>query len=155
MRSRRALTNGAGAIGGARASLLAKADQVDAGPLSVSDQWVVLVDPVRMSAEAMAELQALAMEEQGVVNTLLIAVGDADDATANAIAAAGRANGLVEPTRPSDLGGMMMPPAPSPSDQVPDPRTPIGTQAQEALRAANEQEAVREVVESRTSSAKR
>src|SRR5689334_5532213 len=34
-----AMTTGGSVIGQARAALLAKADQVDAGPLSVSDQW--------------------------------------------------------------------------------------------------------------------
>ncbi|MGV9799598.1 hypothetical protein ACWDTP_16260 [Mycobacterium sp. NPDC003449] len=66
---------------------------LDAGPLNVTDQWVVLVDPAYMSEDEMAKLQALALEEQGTVNGMLIAVGDADDATANAVVAAGGGGG--------------------------------------------------------------
>ncbi len=36
-----ALSSGAESIGSARRLLLAKADEVDAGPLNVTDQWVV------------------------------------------------------------------------------------------------------------------
>src|SRR5690349_13184495 len=60
-----ALSGGAESIGSARRTLLAKADEVDTGPLNVTDQWVVLVDPAFMSEEEMAKLQALALEEQG------------------------------------------------------------------------------------------
>lgn len=42
--------------GGARAALLAKADQVHAGPFNVSDQLAVLIDPVTMSADDIAGL---------------------------------------------------------------------------------------------------
>ncbi len=61
-----ALTSGAGTIGCARA-LLSKADQVEAGPLNVTDQWVVLIDPVLASAEEMAVLQEFALQEQGEI----------------------------------------------------------------------------------------
>ncbi|MGP4058328.1 hypothetical protein ACTWP6_26480 [Mycobacterium sp. 4D054] len=141
-----ALKNGANTIGGARAALLAKADQVDAGPLNVTDQWVVLIDPMMTSEEEMAKLQALAMQEQGEINTMLGAVGDADNATADAIIAAGKEAGFVEPGPPADLGGLLLPTAQRPPDQVPDPRNPLGLAGQEAIRAADQQQHIREVV---------
>lgn len=139
-----ALSGGAESIGSTRRTLLAKADEVDAGPLKVSDQWVVLVDPVFMSEEELAKLQDLAQEEQGVINRMLIAVGDSDDATANAVVAAGHEFGYIEPGPATDLGGLLLPTAQRPPDQVPDPTNPLGVMGQEALRAADEQRKVRE-----------
>lgn len=143
-----ALTGGAESIGSARRTLLAKADQIDTGPLNVTDQWVVLVDPAFMSAEEMAKLQELAMEEQGTINRMLVAVADADDATANAVTAAGHEFGYIEPGPTTGLGGLLLPTAQRPPDQVPDPTTPMGVVGQQAIRSADEQLNVREVIES-------
>ena len=142
-----ALQHGAETIGPARATLLNKADQVDAGPLTVTDQWVVLIDPVRMSAEDLAELEELARSEQEAINGLLTAVGDADDATANAVVAAGNTFGFVEAGPATDLGSMMVPVAQRPGDQVPNPRDPVGVVAQEAIRNADMAMAIRDVSE--------
>nr|WP_307789280.1 hypothetical protein [Mycolicibacterium baixiangningiae] len=142
-----ALRAGSSAIGGARSALLSKADAVDAGPLSVTDQWVVLTDPVRMSAEEFAELEKLAAAEQSAINKLLTAVGDADEDTANAVTAAGGRFGFVEAKLSSDP--FAIPAAPQrPQDQVPDPRDPIGMLQQQALRDGDMSITVREVVES-------
>lgn len=143
-----ALSAGAESIGSARRTLLAKADELDGGPLNVTDQWVVLVDPAYMSEEEMAKLQAMAIQEQGVVNSMLGAVGDADETTANAVVAAGHNFGFVEAGPPTDLGGMMLPTPQRPADQVPDPRTVPGVVGQEAIRSADEQQNVREVTKS-------
>jgi hypothetical protein len=140
-----ALERGSGTIGPARAALLSKADQVDAGPLSVNDQWVVLIDPVRMSAEDLDKLEALARSEQEAINGLLTAVGDADDATANAVVAAGKEFGFVEAGPPTDLTSMMLPVAQRPGDQVPNPRDPVGVVGQEAIRNGDMSIAVRDV----------
>lgn len=140
-----ALKNGAGAIGSARAALLARADLVDAGPLNVTDQWVVLVDPVMMSEDEIAKLQASARQEQVGINTMLAAVGDADDATADAIVTAAESAGFVEPGPATDLGDLLLPTTQRPPDQVPDPRSPPGLMAQEAIRSADEQQHIREV----------
>jgi hypothetical protein len=148
--SAEALSGGAATIGGARTPLLAKADELDAGPLNVTDQWVVLIDPVYMSEEEMAKLQALAVEEQAAVNTMLADVGDADSATADAVVAAGNKFGFAEPGPPADLSEMMVSPSQRPGDQIPDPRTPVGMMGQEAIRAADEQQNVREIIESET-----
>lgn len=145
-----ALNAGGSVIGQARAALLAKADQVDAGPLIVSDQWAVLIDPVRMSADDLAKLQKLAVEEQGEINALLTAVGDADESTANAVAAVGARFGFVE-ARPSG-DPFSIPTMPGrPRDQVPDPRDPIGLLDQQALRNGDMAISVREVIESENS----
>ncbi len=143
-----ALSGGAESIGSARRTLLAKADEVDSGPLNVTDQWVVLVDPSLMSEEEMAKLRALALQEQGAINRMLIAVGDADDATARAVVAAGHEFGYIEPGPATDLGGLLLPTAQRPPDQVPDPTTPVGVVGQEAIRSADEQMNVREIIES-------
>lgn len=142
-----ALREGASALGQARAALLAKANEVDAGPLTVSDQWAVLIDPVRMSADDLARLQKLAVEEQAEVNTLLTAVGDADEKMANAIAAAGERFGFVQPGPPGDPFAIPTA-AGRPRDQVPDPRDPIGLLDQQALRNGDMAISVREVIES-------
>lgn len=146
-----ALRTGGESIGGARKTLLTKADELDAGPLNVTEQWVVLIDPAYMSEQEMAELQALALREQATVNTMLAAVGDADDATADAVVSAGRQFGFVEPGPPTDLVDILLPTVQRPSDRVPDPRTPIGMMAQESIRSADQQQNVREVVESSNS----
>lgn len=143
-----ALAGGAGSIGSARTALLAKAEEVDAGPLSVTDQWVVLVDPVTMSETEMATLQARARHEEGVVNTMLIAVDEADDAVAEAVMAAGAEFGFVEPGQPTGLGDLLLPTAQRPADEVPDPRTAAGVVAQESVRSADQQQNVREVIDS-------
>jgi uncharacterized protein YukE len=146
-----ALRGGADAIGPARAALLSAADRLDAGPLNVTDQWVVLIDPVRMSAEDLAELEKLARSEQESINRMLMAVGDADSATANNVVAAGDEFGFVEAGPPTDLASMIVPVAQRPGDEVPDPRDPVGVVAQEAIRNGDMSVAVREVVESENS----
>lgn len=143
-----ALSSGAETLGASRRSLLDIADEIDAGPLNVTDQWVVLVDATYMSAEQLAKLQALALDEQSRVNALLTAVGDADDRTADAVVAAGARFGFSESQPPADLGGLMLPTAQRPADGVPDPRNLMGMITQEAIRAADEQQNVRAVVES-------
>jgi uncharacterized protein YukE len=145
-----ALRTGSSAIGGARSALLSKADQVDADPLSVSDQWVVLIDPVRMSAQEFAALEKLAATEQGAINKLLTAVGDADEDTADAVTAAGGRFGFVE-AKPSSDPFAIPTMSQRPPDQVPNPRDPIGMLNQQALRDGDMAVTVREVVESENS----
>jgi hypothetical protein len=144
-----ALRSGSGAIGAARTVLLNTADQVDQGPLNVTDQWVVLIDPVRMSAEQLALLEQLARAEQATINGMLTTVGDVDEAVANAVVAAGSRFGFVEagPTT-SDPGSMMLPPAQRSGDQVPNPKTPVGMLEQEALRDGDMSVTIRETIES-------
>lgn len=74
-----ALTDGSTMIGRARAGALSKAAEIDSGPLSVSDQWVAMIDPAGMSAERAAELEKQAKAAQAQLNPLVIAVDQADD----------------------------------------------------------------------------
>lgn len=141
-----ALNNGSETIGRARATLLSKADELDAGPLNVTDQWVVLVDPVRMSAKDMAKLQELARAEQATINEMLTAVGDADDETADAVAAAGSQFGYAEPGKLN--GPFAIPGGTRPQDKVPNPKELPGMMAQESIRNGDQQQNVREVIES-------
>lgn len=144
-----ALMAGSETIGRARAALLSKADELDAGPLNVTDQWVVLVDPVRMSVQDMAELHELARAEQATINELLTAVGDADDETANAVAAAGSRFGYAES---GELNGpFAIPGGTQPHDEVPNPKELPGMMMQETIRSGEEMISIREVVEGKNS----
>jgi hypothetical protein len=75
------------------------ATEVDRGELSVSDMWVVLIKPARVSAEKAASLQAQAQTEQKEINRLLVAVGDADNGTAEKVQAAAKDFGFAVPAR--------------------------------------------------------
>jgi hypothetical protein len=92
-----ALKSGSGSIGAARTSLLTHAEEVDRGELSVSDMWVVLIKPARVSAEKAASLQTQAKAEQAEINRLLVAVGDADNGTAAKVQAAAKDFGFALP----------------------------------------------------------
>ena len=92
-----ALSKGAGTIGGARIALLNHADEVDRGELSVSDMWVVLIKPARVSAEKAASLQVQAKAEQAEINRLLVALGDADSGTVAQVQAAAKNFGFALP----------------------------------------------------------
>ncbi|MBO0680138.1 hypothetical protein JRC04_21945 [Mycolicibacterium sp. S2-37] len=139
-----ALQKGSASIGEARSALLAKAEEIDASALNVTDQWVVMIDPAEMSAAQAAELQKQAQDAQAEVNDLLNAVGQADDRTAQQIIVA-RGEGLkfenLEYGPPSPV------PAPPPDD-VPDPSTPDGEQFQDMARDQDMATTVREVTES-------
>jgi hypothetical protein len=144
-----ALRGGSAGIGAARTALLTTADQVDQGPLNVSDQWVVLIDPIRMSAEQLANLEQLAKAEQATINGMLTTVGQTDEAAANAVLAAGRKFGFVDPgPMTSDPGSLMLPPAQRPGDQVPNPNTSVGMLEQEALRDGEMSITIRETTSS-------
>ncbi len=140
-----ALNMGSGSIGSWRAALLAKADEVDAGPLNVTDAWVVLIDPQTMTGEQASKMHALALAEQNNINSLLISLGDADDQVTNSIAKAGNAFGYTDGGPPADVGAMMMSCDPRPGHQVPDPLTPLGQTQQEAIRDGDMSMTIREI----------
>jgi hypothetical protein len=139
-----ALSKGAGTIGGARTALLNHADEVDRGELSVSDMWVVLIKPARVSAEKAASLQAQAKAEQAEINQLLVALGDADNGTAAQVQAAAKNFGfaLPGPNDPRSLdpnSGFAQP-----ADQVPNPMTLNGLIQQGVVRDNDMAQTVRE-----------
>ncbi|KKW62622.1 hypothetical protein AAV95_21385 [Mycolicibacterium elephantis] len=143
-----AIGDGAALLDSVRGELLAKANELDAGPLNVTDSWVVQIDSRYVSEEEMAELQTLALREQEALNAMLIAVTEADDAMADAVLNAGKGFGFVEPGPPTDVGDMMLATASRPVDRVPDPRTIVGALGQAAIRSVDQQQNVREVIES-------
>lgn len=139
-----ALSKGAGLIGAARRALLDRADEVDRGELSVSDTWVVLIKPARVSAEKAAALQARAQAEQAEINRLLIALGDADTGTATQVQAAAEGFGFALPS-PDSLHGLFSATVPAhPTDEVPDPMTVPGVVQQGIIRDNDMAQTVRE-----------
>lgn len=140
----KALNEGAATIGAARKALLDKADEIDGGPLNVSEGWVVLIDPGTQSAEQINELKKQVVTEQAAINQLLGAVGDADNNTADQVMTAAKQLGFVPPSVPGDLPGMMVPGAQRPGDDVPDPRNPVGLMQQATVRGEEMATTVRE-----------
>lgn len=138
-----ALQSGSAVIGKARADLLARADDIDSGPLHVTDQWVVMIDPSAMSAERSAELQKLADAAQGDVNELLAAVGDADDRTTQQLLLARTKGSVFENLEYGPPGPVPQPPG----NDVPDPSTDEGKQFQDMARDQDLATTVREVSE--------
>ncbi|KUI15384.1 hypothetical protein AU191_06605 [Mycolicibacterium acapulense] len=139
-----ALRKGSGSIGGARAALLGHAEAVDAGELQVTDMWVVLIKPARVSGEKAASLLAQAQAEQKEINRLLTAVGDADNATAESVQAAAQNLGFTLPG-PNDFP--LLNPATGaarPADEVPDPMTLNGLIQQGVVRDNDTAQTVRE-----------
>ncbi len=128
-----ALTEAASTLGAARKALLDKADQVDSGPLNVSEGWVVLIDPGAQTAEQIKDLLRIAASEQAAINALLVAVGDADNAIADGLLSAAKPFGLTPPTT-GGLPGMMVLGAQRPADDVPSPRDPVGLVQQATVR---------------------
>lgn len=137
-----ALESGSASVGKARSDLLAKADEIDSGPLNVTDQWVVLIDPAGMSAEKAAQLQKEVESAQAEVNELLHAVGQADDSTSLRLLAARAGDGVVFQNLEYGPPG---PVPPTPLDDVADPNTDEGKQFQEVARAQDMASTVREV----------
>lgn len=139
-----ALKTGSGSIGAARTSLLTHAQELDRGELSVSDMWVVLIKPARVSAEKAASLQAQAKAEQAEINRLLVAVGDADNGTAAKVQAAAKDFGftLPAPGDPRSLdpnSGLARP-----ADDVPNPMSLEGLIQQGIVRDNDMAQTVRE-----------
>lgn len=139
-----ALAAGAGTIGTARANLMRHADEIDGGDLEVSDMWVVLIKPVRVSAEKATSLQAQARVEQAEINRLLAAVGSADSATAQKVQSVAKDFGFAMPgpgdPRTLDPNSGFTPPA----SDVPDPMTLQGLIQQGVVRDHDMAQTVRE-----------
>ncbi|MBJ7339780.1 hypothetical protein [Mycolicibacterium sp.] len=139
----RALDEGAAAIGAARKALLDRADEIDRGPLNVSEGWVVLIDPGSQTAEEIADLMNQVAAEQAVINDLLIAVEDADNSTADRVIAAAKPFGFTPPPT-GGLPGIMVPGVQRPADDVPNPHDPAGFLQQATVRNEEMATTVRE-----------
>jgi uncharacterized protein YukE len=144
-----ALKSGSGSIGSARVALLTKADEIDQTELHVTDQWVVLIKPARMTAEKLAGLLEEAQAQQEIVNRMLLNVGDADEDTANAVLAVGNDFGFTQPpTGPGNWADLLLPKPQRPGDEVPDPGTVAGLYQQGVIRGEDMGVTVRETTES-------
>jgi uncharacterized protein YukE len=137
-----ALQTGSSRIGTARTELLRAADAIDNGPLNVTDQWVVMIDPAGMSAERASELQKQAEAAQAEINPLASAVKEADAATSRALLAARTTEGLSFNIPVYGPPGTI---PPYPVDDVPDPGTPEGKQFQDIALATNMASTVRDI----------
>lgn len=142
----KALGDGAIVLGTARKALLDKADEIDRGPLNVSEGWVVLIDPGAQTADEIARLMTLAAAEQAVVNNLLVAVDDADRRTADNVVGAAKSAGFTPPTT-AGLPGLMVPGVQGPADDVPNPHEPLGLMQQATVRGEVMATTVRETSE--------
>lgn len=139
-----ALSGGGRAIGAARAELLNHADEIDRGELSVSDMWVVLIKPARVSTEKAASLQAEAKAEQAEITRLLTAVGDADNGTAQKVQAAAKDFGFSIPGPEDPRNIFAATGLTPPADDVPNPLTPEGFTQQEVIRDNDMAQTVRD-----------
>ncbi|PRC45156.1 hypothetical protein C6A85_96580, partial [Mycobacterium sp. ITM-2017-0098] len=138
-----ALMDGSTMIGRARTGALSKAAEIDGGPLSVSDQWVVMIDPAGMSAERAAELEKQAEAAQAQLNPLIIAVDQADDTTSMRLVAAISEEGVNR-----DVAGHISPDAfPMPVDDIPSPAEEEGRQFQEIARSEDMATTVRDITD--------
>lgn len=143
----KAFDTGSRTIGSARLALLNKAAEIEDGQLYVTDEWIVMIEPATMSAEAAAALIQRAESEQAEINTLLLDVGDADDKTAAALAAAGANYGLKVPSDQPSLSGLLLPGSSRPADEVPNPSDPFGLMQQAAIRGKDMATIVRDTEE--------
>jgi uncharacterized protein YukE len=140
-----ALRTGSATIGKARSDLLREADEVDRTELIVGDNWVVQIRPAAMTAEHAADLQEQAHAVQGEINTMLTAVGNADDETTQALLLAMASKGGEFNVHRMGPPG---PIPPVPGDEVPDPSTDGGRQLQDIARGQDMATTVRETTES-------
>ena len=139
-----ALSKGAVTISSARTALLNHAGEVDCGELSVTDMWVVLIKPTRVSAEKAASLHAAAIAEQTEINRLLIAVGDADSSTAAQIHSTAKDFGFSMPDPDDPRSLLAAPGLTPPGDEVFNPMTMPGLFQQGAVRDSDMAQTVRE-----------
>lgn len=137
------LQRGGSLISNYRTQVQSKADEIDAGPLNVSDQWVVFIDPAGMSAERAAELEAQANAVQAELNPLLTALDEADSTASTSLLATQATEG-ISPDLP------VKPPIPltrPPGDEVPSPDTEEGRQFQEIARSQDMATTVRDITD--------
>ena len=140
-----ALSKGAVSISAARSALLGHAADVDRGELSVTDTWVVLIKPARVSEEKAVSLLAAAKAEQVEINRLLTALGDADSETADQLHSAAKDFGFALPS-PGDPASLFPGhgTAPPPADEVPNPMTLTGLTQQGVLHDNDMAQTIRE-----------
>lgn len=135
-------------FGHAKDALLAGVIGVERGDLWVTDQWVVLIRPIPMTAEKAKALRALQEQDQAHINRLLTSVDTADDALANALVVTAQNYGFVMPE--IQVAGVPIPGMPgiaAPADEVPNPGTAQGLLQQQQIRNEDAAVTVREATE--------
>ncbi|WP_207842944.1 hypothetical protein [Williamsia soli] len=135
-------------FGHAKDALLAGVGDIERGDLWVTDQWVVLIRPIPMTAEKAKALRTQQEHNQSAVNQLLTSVDTADDALANALVVTARAYGFVMPE--IKVAGVPVPGMPgitAPADEVPSPATAQGLLQQQQIRNEDAAVTVRETTE--------
>jgi hypothetical protein len=126
--------NGAAAIRPAVQQLSSAADAIDAGPLYVSDEWVVLIKPKQMDADHADKLKELAAAAQEEINGLLVKLDSADEDTAAAMQKALGDISTFMPVAPHSPKALLVPGSLPPRDAVPNPRYPMGLDQQLMIR---------------------
>lgn len=132
----------------AKDSLLADAREIEQGDLWVTDQWVVLIRPIPMTADKAKVLRTLQEQEQGDLNRRLISVDAADTDLAGGLLESAKQYGFVMPE--VRVGGLAVPGLPgitAPADDVPDPSNPQGVLQQRLVRDEDAAVTVRETTE--------
>ncbi len=131
------LVVGSHAIGTARNRLLDKAAAIETGRLHVTDSWIVLLQPVALTRAEAVELHALQASEQVEINRLLVAVDDADNATARDVSAAAQRCGFTPPQGSDWFTALVWVGSARPNHDVADPRSPLTVMAQKHTQAAD------------------
>ena len=129
-----ALTIGAHDLAWARSSLLDHVTAVETGDLWVNDLWVVLIRPKEYTSAALVELRKQRDSAQATTNTKLLAVGTADDSTANSLRAAAQSHAVTLPQAPTMMEAMINTSAAPPQDEVPNPAELTGQLRQGQIR---------------------
>lgn len=122
----------------AKKKLTGMAAEIEAGSFLIHDKWVVTLRPGPMTRTESARLLSKRAELQGLLNPLVGAVGDADESSAQAIAAAAQKRGY-EPAKASvqDILRNALSGVPKPVDDAPDPRIPLGVLMQQSIADAD------------------
>ncbi|MGX7696015.1 hypothetical protein [Gordonia polyisoprenivorans] len=129
-----ALTIGAHDLTWARSSLLDHVTAVETGDLWVNDLWVVLIRPKEYTSAALVALRKQRDSAQATTNTKLLAVGTADDSTANSLRAAAQSHAVTLPQAPTMMEAMINTSAAPPQDEVPNPAELTGQLRQGQIR---------------------
>ncbi len=139
-----ALTTAYHAVSRAKNDLLDATHGVEAtGKFTVDDQWVVELAAIPWTADEIDDARGAQREAQTVINERLVALADADNP--QTLLGAVKALGI---TPPSELFGMPLPGSLPPSDEAPNPASPVtGLLQQDTIRRQWEASTPRKVSE--------
>ncbi|WP_253194065.1 hypothetical protein [Gordonia sp. i37] len=95
---------------------------------------MVLIRPKEYTSAALVELRKQRDSAQATTNTKLLAVGTADDSTANSLRAAAQSHAVTLPQAPTMMEAMINTSAAPPQDEVPNPAELTGQLRQGQIR---------------------